>query len=132
MKVVFDTNVLISAFVFKGISLQVYRHCIEQGTLLTSDWIQAELERVLVEKFKFSASETTFVLTLVKEKANLITPNTELPTICRDPDDNNVLQLAESAYADYIITGDKDLLVIEDYKGIRIMTPRQFIEEVIS
>jgi predicted nucleic acid-binding protein len=48
--------------------------------------------------------------------------------ICRDKDDNNIIALAVSAKADFIITGDKDLLVLKKYKSIRIVSPREFWE----
>ncbi|MEL7535272.1 MAG: putative toxin-antitoxin system toxin component, PIN family, partial [Bacteroidota bacterium] len=86
----------------------------------------------LEDKFRFTELEVRQIRTLLKERLILSTPHTELPDICRDHDDNNVLQLAESTYAEYLITGDKDLLVLEDYKGIKVMNPRRFLDEVIG
>jgi predicted nucleic acid-binding protein len=50
--------------------------------------------------------------------------------ICRDPKDDMVLECAESSGADLIVTGDKDLLAVSEYKGIRILTPRAFLDEL--
>ncbi|MBV6442783.1 MAG: putative toxin-antitoxin system toxin component, PIN family [Haliscomenobacteraceae bacterium CHB4] len=68
------------------------------------------------------------MISLIAEKSSLVQPHTPLPTVCRDTDDNNVLQLTESVQADYLITGDKDLLVLNIYQGTRIVAPAQFLE----
>jgi putative PIN family toxin of toxin-antitoxin system len=58
-----------------------------------------------------------------------IIPQGTKPTICRDDDDNNILLLANSVKADIIITGDDDLLILDNYKNIKIIKPREFIEK---
>jgi putative PIN family toxin of toxin-antitoxin system len=52
---------------------------------------------------------------------------TQFFQVCRDPKDNMVLELAVSGHADYIITGDQDLLILDPFRGIRIMTPDAFL-----
>ena len=131
MKVVFDTNVLISAFVFKGFSQQVFRYCVENETLILSPFILSELKEKLQGKFKFSKEEVGLVIELIEEKATVIKPGTKLPDVCRDKDDNYVLQTAESGQVDYLVTGDKDLLVLTPFKHIPILTPREFFDQVI-
>lgn len=64
-----------------------------------------------------------------KIKANFVTVDQTIE-ICRDPKDNMFLELAVSAKADYIITGDKDLLELNPFKGIRIISPKEYVEKI--
>ncbi len=65
---------------------------------------------------------------LIREKVTIVTPDIPLPDVCRDKDDNHVLQLAGFMKADFIITGDKDLLVLNRYQSTSIVTPRAFYD----
>jgi len=57
-------------------------------------------------------------------------PATKLPKVCRDADDNNILQLAESIKTNYIITGDTDLLTLKKFRSSQIVSPAKFLEEL--
>jgi uncharacterized protein len=129
MKVVFDTNVYISAFVFKGVPFEAYELCIQQHEVYISAFIQTEVLEKFSTKFKLPEP----ALNLYKEiLASLIieTPTNPLPIICRDPDDNHILQLAEFVKAHYLITGDKDLLILEQFGPTKIITPAQFMQAI--
>lgn len=128
MKIIFDTNVLISSLLFSGFSTKVYDFCTTRYNLITSDWLLDELEEKLTGKFKLSDQQATIYLSLLRERMAVIHPFNDLPEACRDPDDNHVLQLAEYMQVDYIVTGDKDLLVLESYQNTKIVSPRQFYE----
>ena len=132
MKIIFDTNVLISAFVFKGFSQTVYDFCVINYTLFISEWILEKLEEKLRVKFEIPEDKIINTLYLVKEKSAIEQPLIPVPNICRDEDDNNILQLADSISANFIITGDKDLLVFKKYKSTEIITPREFYERFID
>jgi uncharacterized protein len=128
MNVVFDTNVLIAAFLTEGVcsKLLVRARRGDFDLFLSKDIIQ-ELERNLRKKFSLSASEindTQSVLTeAAKETFQQITPITP---ICRDPEDDQILACARQAEAEYLVTGDQDLLVLERYGRIKIINPRDF------
>ena len=109
LKIVLDTNVLVSAFVFKGACGRILDWCIEYAHVYHSDWILMEVDRVLIEKLRFSKLEAAQVKDILSNDTSFtkIEPHTELPTVCRDVDDNNVLRVAESIMADYIVTGVK-------------------------
>lgn len=64
----------------------------------------------------------------LKHVAIIVEPNTPLPNICRDPDDNNILQLAETANANFIVTGDKDLLTLAVFGSTKIVSPAVFMQ----
>lgn len=132
LKVVLDTNVLVSAFVFKGACGRIMDWCIEYADLYISEWILREVNRVLLEKIGLEISDAAQVTTVLSNQSafSIVNPTSELPTVCRDADDNNILQLSESVKADYIVTGDKDLLVLEKYKHAYILSPKQFLDLV--
>ena len=62
----------------------------------------------------------------------LVVPGTTKVNICRDPMDNMVLSCAIEAESEFVVSGDEDLLVLKEYKGIPIKTPRDFIQEVLT
>ena len=132
MKIIFDTNVLLSAMLFSGFSTKVYDFCVARYNIITSDWLLDELEEKLSGKFKLSDEQVEEILSILRERMAVIHPFNELPDACRDADDNNVLQLADYMQVDCIITGDKDLLVLEKYKETLILTPRQFYDLYIE
>lgn len=128
MKIVFDTNVLLSAFITQGVSTRVLDICIDYHQLFISEFIINEVIEKLENKFKVKNNEIKIVRRFLTNAFLNIEPKSEKPSICRDKDDNNILHLADYINADIIITGDKDLLDLKDFKKIDIITPRQFME----
>lgn len=127
-KVVIDTNVFISEIFFGGNPLKVLRLWQKRKIELV---ISPELEAEIVRKLKaFDASEelTTDWKSLVEENSIRILPKAK-PKLSRDPKDNFLLAAALEAKADYLITGDKDLLILVKVGGARILKPAQFIKE---
>jgi putative PIN family toxin of toxin-antitoxin system len=128
VKAVFDTNVLIAAFLTEGIcaKLMVRAHRLDFDLILC-DGILQEFKRVLKKKFATSPHETSEVLTILSEATRGILGQTDSITpICRDSDDDLILACARDAVADYIVTGDEDLLVLKNYEGISIVNPGEF------
>jgi putative PIN family toxin of toxin-antitoxin system len=132
MKIVFDTNVLISTFVFKGFSKEVFEYCFSYHQLYTSPWILNEFQEKMREKLKVPEDKISVVIELIKEGFKIINPTGAPPRICRDEDDNNILLLAKFIKAEYIVTGDKDLLSLIEYEGTQIESPRGFWEKTIK
>ena len=87
-----------------------------------------ELREHLIGKFGFSAQDGDNAVGLLRSQLVLVRPVELGRGVCRDPDDDRVLATAVAAGADCIVTGDRDLLVIERYEGIDILSPRQFLE----
>ena len=128
MKAVFDTNVLIAAFLTEGLCsgllLRARKHTFN---LVLCDAIIREFQGVLTKKFKLSSSDISEITAIVKEAASEILNQTaSIGRICRDPDDDMVISCAVDAAADYIVTGDEDLLILKRYKDIVIINPRNF------
>ena len=128
MKAVFDTNVLIAAFLTEGICAKlIVRAHRRDFDLILCDGILQEFKRVLKKKFAISPHETSEALTILSEATQEILGQTNSVTpICRDSDDDLILACAKDAAADYIVTGDEDLLVLKNYEWIRIVSPREF------
>ncbi len=129
MKIVFDTNVILSSLVTQGLSHRVLKICIDNHKLFISKWIINEVIEKLELKFTIKKSEIKRIKEFVLNAFETIEPKGEIPTVCRDKDDNNILHLAEYLNADVIITGDKDLLDLKKFNKTIIITPRIFMEE---
>ncbi len=128
MRVVFDTNVLIAAFLTEGVcSKLLVRARRREFDLILSNDIAQEFERNLRKKFSVSASEIKDAWTVLVEAAGKIVQKVSpiLPA-CRDPEDDKILACAKQTHADYLVTGDQDLLVIKQYGRTKIVTPRSF------
>jgi putative PIN family toxin of toxin-antitoxin system len=132
MSIVLDTNVLISAFLFRGLSASVYDYCVLQANVYLSEWIMEEFLEKLEQKFAVNLEKRKAIEEVIRDRVIISEPTTLLPTICRDEDDNHVLQIAESVSAKFLITGDKDLLVLKEYKNIKILTPGAFNNIVVT
>ena len=129
MRIVFDTNVLLSAFITRGLSSRVLDICVERHSLYISQFIIDEVCEKLKDKFNVSATNIKKVTSYLSSYFVAETPEGKLPTICRDSDDNNILLLADTVQADLIITGDRDLLVLKKHGSTLIITPREFMEK---
>ncbi|MBP7529204.1 MAG: putative toxin-antitoxin system toxin component, PIN family [Syntrophorhabdaceae bacterium] len=128
MKVVFDTNVLVAAFLSEGVCYKLLlRARKKEYELVLSPDIVAEFEGVLLRKFSLSQSELTDVRTLLAEATNQICLEVDpIEPVSRDPDDDKILACASVSQADYLVTGDEDLLVVRQYGGTKILAPRDF------
>ena len=125
MKIVFDTNVLISAVATRGLCNELWELCIKQHELFTCEAILNECETKFVRKLKLPPKMVTQLLTYIKDKSVMIKPVELAKNICRDVKDLPILGAAVSAKADVLVSGDEDLLVIEKYCDTNIIRPRQ-------
>ncbi|HEY9694974.1 MAG TPA: putative toxin-antitoxin system toxin component, PIN family [Oculatellaceae cyanobacterium] len=128
---VIDTNVLVSALLFsQSKPRQALDKAQDLGVLLLSSSVFLELEAVLsrpkFNRYIHIARREEFLRSLA-QTAQFIEPN-ELINDCRDEKDNKFLELAVSGNAEYIITRDDDLLVLNPFRGINILTVQQFLE----
>lgn len=128
MKVVFDTNIFISAFVIPGSQGEkVYHHAIK-GTfiLYTSVFILTETAVKLREKFGWKEQRIIRLLKSISKVAAVVKTEPSLHLLADEPD-NRILECAIDVRADFIVTGDKHLLDLKDYKDIRIVKLTDFL-----
>lgn len=126
MRILLDTNVIISAVMFRGLPRRLLDAALKGEIRLVSSFaLLHELEEVLMERFGFSARIASAVRAEVESVADVVDP-VDIPKVCRDPDDDQVLAAAVDAGAEAIVSGDKDLLALAEHAGIPILTPAQF------
>ena len=129
MKVVADTNVLVSALIFPGGSPEAFYRLALEGRidLVTSRPLLAELGRVLMEKFGWEAERAEEAIGQVVRLAEIVAPQEALSEIEADPADNRVLEAAAEGGVDAIVSGDRHLLALSSWRGIEIQSPAAFI-----
>lgn len=128
---VVDTNVLISALLFKNsVPFRAIELAEKQGIILYSEATLNELEQVLNRKKfnKYISLEERQVFLLKFVSASELVSIKETIAVCRDEKDNKFLELAVSGNANIIVTGDLDLLVLNPFQAVEIVTPDIFID----
>ncbi len=127
--VVLDANVYVSAFAFGGKPKRVFQLAITGRVhLAISGPIRSEVLRTLRNKFRWSDQRIADAEDLIGTAAMSIVPTATLRVVERDPDDDRVLECAVTAKADWIVTGDLDLLSLGEYEGIRIVRVSNFLD----
>jgi putative PIN family toxin of toxin-antitoxin system len=126
--ILLDTNVLIAAFVARGFCNELLEHCIRQHNLVTSEFIINEFRDKLSNKFNYKSEEINQATELLLSRMKVVVYKSLEQSVCRDPEDDNVLAAAIEGKCDCIITGDKDLLILRQYRGVNILSPRDFRE----
>lgn len=127
-KIVLDTNVVIAAFAARGLCESVFELCLEKHELIVSEFLIKELRGKLVKKIQLPQDAVEEILQLYAKNSKIVIPATIENEICRDPGDIPVIGTCVSGRAQFLISGDKDLLVIGNFEGTRIITPREFYE----
>ena len=129
MIVVLDSNVSISALQFAsghGTPTRALEKAVNEDVIATSDEIDAELIRVLTERFHWTRQLAEAALRRMLERSIRVTLHGTVH-LCRDPSDDKFLECAERAHANLIITGDNDLLALKSHKRTKIMTPAEYL-----
>ena len=129
MILVRDTNVIVAALVAKGLCHEVVVRALATCTVATSTPLLDELERTLHAKFTLGPAATAF-LEQLRARVRIVEPVMLPAPVSRDVDDDLVVATAVGAGAAAIVTGDQDLLVIGSYRGIAIVSPREFLERL--
>ena len=136
MRVVLDNNILVSALIWRGLPRRVLDEGLELGwQFYTSPALFSELERVLnyphLAKAIVKKQQTpNVILNLIRDVLRMVQAPALTSRVCRDPDDDAVLACAKAANADLIISGDQDLLVLQAFEGIQIVTAAQALERL--
>jgi putative PIN family toxin of toxin-antitoxin system len=130
VRIVLDTNVLLSAFGTRGLCEALLAACLEGHEIVASSHVLTELRRHLRDKFRMPAGAADEIVRFVREHATIVVPAYVPGGACADPDDLPVLVTAVAGAADMLVTGDGELLALGRYQGIPIVTPRQCYERL--
>ncbi len=128
LNVVVDTNQFLSGFIYHGMLKTVFDLILDNKlTLYVSPALKAEVLEKL-QYFEVDQQAQNEVMHFMEIRGIVIEPSVKV-TVCRDPEDNFVLELAEEAQADYLITRDKDLLDLpkQAWKNTKIIKPEDFL-----
>ncbi len=129
LHVVADTNVYVSAFNFGGPPLEIVILAIRQEiALFISPPILKEVEGILLRRFKWSDGQVEEALSAIHRFARSVTPRERIDVLKEDEPDNRILECAVEANAHVLITGDKHLQALGSFRGIGIMSPREFLD----
>jgi putative PIN family toxin of toxin-antitoxin system len=134
LRVVLDTNVLISAILFGGKPRQVLEKAIRgEIRLCISEPILEELKGVLERsKFDYSPEMIQVILTELTGVSDFVNPSKTIDVVLEDLEDNRILECAVEAEANYIITGDFHLLKLSKYRDIEVVNAVAFLEKLSS
>lgn len=129
MKIVLDTNVLVSGYLWGGNEENLVKKCMRKELRnIISPEILLELEKVLsYKKFKLEKDEVEAILENILSFSTLVKPKHHFRVIEEDPNDDKFLNCADEGGAHYIVSGDKHLLRLKEFEGIKIVSSREML-----
>ncbi len=127
IRAVLDTNIFISSLFWRGVP----HHIVQRGLggdfiIIISPEIIKEIGETLYSKFKFPAEDTRSFLEIIIVNSYLVEPRDRVEVIKKDPSDNKIIECAVAGRAHFIVSGDRHLLDLRGYGGIKIVTARKF------
>jgi|ERR1700733_206818 putative PIN family toxin of toxin-antitoxin system len=129
MRVTADTNIYVSAFQYAGKPLEILELARSGAIRLSvSEPILAEVKGVLGRKFLRSEADLRDIEEQIREIAEVVTPGQPVDAIKEDPADDRILECAIAGKSDYLVTGDKHLLKLGQFQGVKIVPPAEFVE----
>jgi putative PIN family toxin of toxin-antitoxin system len=130
VRVLLDTNVLISAVLFGGLPRELVRRAPRgEFEVVTSARLMVEFEEILRDRFGVAPEVAQAARAEYELLAMVVRPR-DIPRIARDPDDDEVLAAAVTGDCALVVTGDRDLLALVSHEGRPILTPRQFDDQL--
>jgi uncharacterized protein len=126
MKIILDANVIIAAFAARGLCSALFELCLDRFEVFLSEPILKETATHLKDKIKLPEAQCSLIDAYLRANCSISEIDEVDPSACRDPNDLHVLGLAQHVSAHFIVTGDKDLLDLGQYRDTRILTPREF------
>lgn len=131
IRVVPDTNILISSVFWRGKPFQVIKFGLERKyDLITSTEILEEFVDKMLNKFGFPEDRLAEQMDIIFAHFQIV-PKISTVNVVRDPKDNKVVETAIDGRANYIVSGDPDLTDLKEFRGIKILTPDEFLKSRI-
>jgi uncharacterized protein len=134
VKVVLDTNVFLSAVFFGGPPGQILQAWHDERVeIVLSPEILAEYQEAGEELAKRHPDvDLQPVLQIVAMRAEIVLPAPLGESVCVDPDDDKFLACAVASVAPFVVSGDKHLLNVREYRGVRVIRPREFVDQYLA
>ena len=126
MRVLLDTNVLVSAFATRGLCADVLRHVLAEHELVVAEVVTAELRRVLKTRIRLPDAVIAEIDQFLRDQEVIPKPQKPSPAKVRDADDRWILASAVAGHADVLVTGDRDLLDVAEELPLPVVDPRGF------
>ncbi len=131
-RVVFDTNIWLSGLLFGGNAEKLLElFIVGDLVVVCSEELVSELRRVVARKFPLFSPQLSLLEASIRKDAWLVQIGHQPISVCRDPDDNMILETALVGSCSHIITGDDDLLSIGEYEGVQICKASHFLANYI-
>lgn len=126
--IVIDTNVWLSGLIFGGKPQQIIELFVDQRIVVVScEELLSELRRKIIQKFPAFVAQLDLLEASIRKDADIVTLGSQTIEVCRDPKDDMFIEAAVLGGCQYIVSGDKDLLVLSSYKSVEIITPTDFL-----
>ena len=130
MRVLLDTNVIVSSVSTRGLCGDVFRAALSDHDLVTCRKILHEVQRILRSKFSVPAELTSEYVELISDDAIVAEPG-DMPVVqIKDMDDVEIIAAAIAGDVDVLVTGDAELQGVKSIQGVRVLSPRAFWEEL--
>jgi uncharacterized protein len=127
-RIVIDTNVFVSAIVFGGTPRRIVELITQKHIRpVISEELLTELRRIIHTKFPRHSPVLQSYEAQIRHYSIAVPLGTHTVNVCRDPDDNKILETAYLGNCHFLVTGDKDLLELDSYQNIQIITPTDFV-----
>jgi uncharacterized protein len=129
LRVTANTNVFISGLNFKSQPFDIVELA-RKGLIevAISEPIIEEIKRVLKGKFNWPDECVLFIERQIRSFSRLVEPKQRIDAITDDPTDNRILECAAASGSEYLVTGDKHLLKLSEFQGVKIIAPADFVE----
>jgi len=131
IRAVLDTNVFISALFWRGAPYQIMQKGLGGDFLIiTSPEILKEIGETLQSKFEFPVEDTRAFLEIITLNSYVVEPRGRIEVVRADPSDNKIIECAVAGRAHFLVSGDRHLLNLKGYRGVKIVTPHQFLKKI--
>ena len=132
MRIVLDTNIFISGIFWSGDSEKIL---FDWGNgkyklIISTEIIREIVETLMDFKIQIPTNMLLLWISILSMNSNIVEPQEEINVVKEDADDNKFIEAAIEGNANYIITQDKHLLKIKEFRGIKILTPKEFLDAI--
>jgi putative PIN family toxin of toxin-antitoxin system len=124
VKIVLDSNVIIAAFAVRGLCAELFEVCLLEHEIILSDHILQKVRKNLLRKIHLPPKATDSIISYLRDITEIVDPLEVDDPLSVDKKDRKVLGTAVAANAAFLVTGDRVLLAIKRFRGLKIATPR--------